>query len=542
MASSKLTYQLKWCWGLSKGYKASLLVYYLAELVVITCSLSFVIFSKRAIDFAIDGNRTLMFHALYWSIALMLFNIIFKTISTKYNELSKMKMLKDLQNEVVDAQMYSSWEYIKRWSTGDIQFRIQRDCIEVVQMITQTFPNFTLTLIRLFASLSLLWVMDSRLAYIILAITPLFLFSKVYYKKFRKFNKELKSKEGDLSHIINENLKFRMLIKTLGIEMQRWKKLSKTQNKILELKTEILNFSMISQTIIKTTVSAGFLFTFIWGVLGLNAGSITFGTMTAFLQLVGRVQNPMLGLLGFFPSFVSFGVSVERVQEIVLGNSEAIEEPVMVEEVERLEISNLNFRYEDKDVLENITLSLKKGESTAILGASGRGKTTLIRLLLSVVKAQTGEVKLYYDGQVDFLSAKYRNNFGYVPQGDKLFSASIRENLVLGDQTISEEDIQKALYNSCSEFVYDLPKGLDTLVGESGYGLSEGQAQRIAIARTLLRDTPIWLFDEVTSSLDNATSKNLLDRLHAISQDKIAVFVTHDIDLAEYCSQIYYMK
>lgn len=542
MVSSRFIYQLKWCWELSRGYKLPIVIYYLAELLVITCSLSFVIFSTRAIDFAIDKEQSLMMNALYLSVALLCLNTFFKTISVKYSELSKMNMLRDLQNKVADAQMFSNWEYIKTWSTGDIQFRIHKDCSEIVQMIIQIFPNFTLTIIRLIASLSVLWVLDSRLALIILAITPLLLFSKIFYKKFRKFNKRLKEKEGMLSHVVNENLKFRMLIKTLGLEQQRWNKLSIVQDKILVLKKQILRFSLISQTIVKSTVSIGFLVTFFWGVLGLSSGSISFGTMTAFLQLVGRVQNPMLGLLGFFPSFVSFSVSVERVQEIVCTPLEIPPKQEKIENVDQLQIIDLNFRYEDKNVLEDFNLVLNKGLSTAVLGASGRGKTTLIRLLLSVLQPQNGLIKLCYDGKIEVLSAKFRNNFGYVPQGDKLFSGTIRENLLLASQNISDNDLNQAIFNSCSEFVYELPNGLDTVVGEAGFGLSEGQAQRIAIARTLLRDTPIWLFDEVTSSLDGETSKLLIERLQAIGTNKIIVFVTHDMNVANLCRQIYYMK
>lgn len=537
-----LGYQLKWCWNLTKVYRITFAVFYCAELLVIASSLMFVVSSKKAVDYAIAKDQLLMIQALYWSVALIFGNLIFKLISTRANELTKMKMLRDVQNQVVEAQMYASWAYIKDWSTGDIQFRIHKDCTEVVQMITQVFPNFTLTIIRLTASLSLLWVMDSRLALIILAITPLFLFSKIFYSKFRQLNKALKTKEGSLSHIINENLKFRMLIKSLGVEGERWSKLTSIQDDILELKNKVLRFSLVSQTMVKATVSTGFLFTFIWGVLGLNAGTISFGTMTAFLQLVGRVQNPMLGLLGFFPSFVSFGVSVERIQEILNGPIVDNDKIVKVENIEKLEIANVSFRYEDRFILNNISLILKKGENTAILGASGRGKTTLIRLLLSVISPQKGTVNLYYNELVKPLNASYRTNFGYVPQGDKLFSGTILDNLIIGRTDVPQVDVENALYNACAEFVYDLPQGLNTVVGESGYGLSEGQAQRIAIARTLLRDSPIWLFDEVTSSLDRVTSQILMERLIEKGKNKIVVFVTHDLNMANYCHHKYYMN
>lgn len=500
------------------------------------------VFSKKAIDYAVAGHSAAMKTALYVTVALILGSLLFKLLSTQINERIKMKMLRDVQNTVVKTQMFASWDYIKTWSTGELQFRIQKDCNEIIQMITKVFPDFSLTFIRLAASLSLLWYMDSRLAIIILCITPLFLFSKIYYKTFRRLNRGLKSKEGDLSHTINENLKLRMLIKSLGIESFRWHKVSQGQEEIIGLKSKVLNFSLISQSIVRLTVNAGFLFTFIWGVTGLHSGSISFGMMTAFLQLVGRVQNPMLGMLSFFPSFVSFGVSVERVQEILKAHIEPQWEPSSVNEIQKLDIENISFKYTDYYVLQNINLQLKRGESTAILGSSGRGKTTLIRILLSVISPQEGSIKVHYDGQVSPLDPSFRQYIGYVPQGDKLFSGSVRDNLLLGDTSISESRIKEAISDACAEFIHTLPHGLDTHIGESGYGLSEGQAQRIAIARTLLRDYPIWLFDEITSSLDPETSEKLMNRLKQLGENKIVVYVTHDMQLAEHCDHVYYLK
>lgn len=538
----KFIEQLTWCRSLAKDYNLSFSIYYVGELLAIACSLSFVVFSKKAIDFAISGNTQQMITALYISVGLILSNLILKLVSTKVNERIKMNMIRDVQSMVIHSQMFTAWNYIKNWSTGDLQFRIQKDCIEIVQMITQVFPNFTLTFIRLIASLSLLWVLDSRLALIIIGIMPLFLFSKIYYKKFRELNKKIKTNEGNLSHAVTENLKYRMLIKSLGIEQYRWSTIEKTQNEIVDIKSKILNFSLVSQTIVKLTVNTGFLFTFIWGVIGLQSGRISFGMMTAFLQLVGRVQNPMLGLLSFFPSFVSFGVSVDRIKEILEETPEKQWKPIKINKIEKITINNISFKYSDQTVLQNISLELKKGKSTAILGASGRGKTTLIRILLSVISPQEGVVKIYYDGKESRINPSFRSNIGYVPQGDKLFTDTIRNNLLLGNTSISEEIINKAIRDACAEFIYNLPQGLDTPVGESGYGLSEGQAQRIALARVLIRDYPIWLFDEITSSLDGATSKKLISQLAKLGKNKIVVYVTHDLQLTESCDSVYYMS
>ncbi|MDF2476364.1 MAG: transporter, partial [Sphingobacterium sp.] len=198
-------------------------------------------------------------------------------------------------------------------------------------------------------------------------------------------------------------------------------------------------------------------------------------------------------------------------------------------------------RYEDKWVLQQLNLSLKTGEPTAIIGPSGKGKTTLIRLLLSLLKAEKGDITLVDKDGERPLESKHRINFAYIPQGNSLFSGTIRENLMLHVKADGGLDIDKALWLACAEFVFDFPDGVDTLVGESGMGLSEGQAQRIAIARALMHDGDIWLFDEVTSALDRTTSDTLTQRLLEYGKHKICLFVTHDLNLADKCPHKIYL-
>jgi len=204
-------------------------------------------------------------------------------------------------------------------------------------------------------------------------------------------------------------------------------------------------------------------------------------------------------------------------------------------------MENLSFRYEDNRIISNFNMLAEAGKPVAIIGSSGKGKTTLIRLILSLVNADEGSIWIHHQGGKSPLSNKHRVNIAYVPQGDKLFTGTIRENLLVNEH-ISEDKLKELIYLSCSEFVYDLPDGLDTFIGESGYGLSEGQAQRISLARALSRECKIWLFDEVTSALDSATTKELLNRLMVAGREKIVIYVTHDLALAERCEQVIYMQ
>jgi len=207
-----------------------------------------------------------------------------------------------------------------------------------------------------------------------------------------------------------------------------------------------------------------------------------------------------------------------------------------------IQLQDISFRYDDKFVIEQLNESFHIGAPTAIIGSSGKGKTTIIRLLLALLQPDKGHIWIETAHEKLALSAKHRENFAYVPQGDKLFTGTIRENLQIGNTPIPDEKLREALFTACAEFVFSLPDGLDTEVGESGYGLSEGQAQRIAVARALLRDCSVWLFDEVTSALDPETSERLVARLMQAGKHKLLVFVTHDLKLASYCKKTIYIS
>ena len=310
----------------------------------------------------------------------------------------------------------------------------------------------------------------------------------------------------------------------------------------MPVKSEQLNFSTFTQGAMKLTINMSYLFTFIWGVYRLHTGQISFGTMTAFLQLVGRIQTPIVGLFGFVPLFIRFRTAVERVYELLGGESEP---PVHVQKVaglQALTIENLSFKYEDLSVIEELSMEVKRGIPTAILGSSGKGKTTLLRLLLAILQPQRGELYLVDDHQRFAITPAHRINFAYVPQGNSLFTGTIRENIMMAHSSEDEARLNKVLWLSCAEFVHQLPEGLDTFIGESGHGLSEGQAQRIAIARALMRDSDIWIFDEVTSALDSEVAEELATRLMQEGKDKLCIFVTHDSELAKKCSQRIYLN
>ncbi len=541
MNNSSLKQHMRWAWSISEGYRGRLLLYFLLELICIGLSLVFVYLSKKAVDVATSPGELPLKWLLIGIIGSITLNVAIKGLSGRMLERIKLMLTLQLQRDTLDAQMLSVWRLIKNWHTGDIQIRIQTDCEEVANTIASTVLSFVLTIIQLLASVGFLWYMDPMLALMILAISPLFVFSKIYFRKMRKLSKEVKEEESNFSKVLQENLRFRLLIRAMGIFPKRRAKLTSSQQQLFLLKMRQINFSTYTQGAMKVAMNAGYLVAFIWGVYRLQSGQITFGTMTAFLQLVARIQTPILALIAYIPGFVRFRVSADRLLELQDGEIEPQVKQERLNRIAELRIKDLSFRYEDKWVLQQLNLSLKVGESTAIIGPSGKGKTTLIRLLLSLLKAEKGDITLVDQDGERSLAAKHRINFAYIPQGNSLFSGTIRENLLLHVKEDGPLDIEKALWLACAEFVFDFPDGVDTVVGESGMGLSEGQAQRIAIARALMHDGDIWLFDEVTSALDRTTSDTLTQRLLEYGKHKICLFVTHDLNLADKCQHRIYL-
>lgn len=542
MTETSLKYQLKWAFRFAKPYRRELLVYFFLEIAALALGLLFIWWSKRTIDFAVTDDPVAMKRALLYAILSVVLGAVVSLYSTWLNERTRAQMLQRLQKNVVQTQMHAVWGVVKNWHTGDIMVRVDSDCKEVVQVIGNSAIASVITVLRILAATGFLFWMDPVLALILVAICPLMVFSRLYFRRFRTLNLRLKQAESMLGNVVQENLRLRLSIRALNLGIFRWRKVEAAQDNIYDMKMGVLNFSTLSKGVMNLVINTGFLVTFTWGIYKLHSGEITFGTLSAFLQLVSRIQGPVLVLMGFVPLFVRFRTSLDRLNEILLTETEKEVEGEYFNSIQKVQLQKINFRYEDKQVLDNLEATFMRGRPTALVGASGKGKTTLIRLLLRILTPNSGEIRLDADGKMVPLSAMHRVNFAYVPQGDKLFSGTIRENLQASEDRLPEERLRNALYVACASFVYDLPEGLDTFVGESGHGLSEGQAQRIAVARALLRDCGIWLFDEVTSALDPATAVELTRRLLEAGKEKILVFVTHDLALAEACDQTIYIR
>jgi ABC-type bacteriocin/lantibiotic exporter with double-glycine peptidase domain len=293
---------------------------------------------------------------------------------------------------------------------------------------------------------------------------------------------------------------------------------------------------------------AGHAIAFLWGVYGISTGSVTYGMMTAFLQLVGQIQRPLVDMSSNIPSIIHATASIDRLAELENLPIEDSGESLIMDGNAGIFIEDISFAYpdSDRDILNDFSFDFKPGSRTAIVGPTGVGKSTLIRLLLSLLRPRKGTISLYTetsgkDDRVE-ISPSTRGNLVYVPQGNTLFSGTIRENLLMGNPAATDAQLCDALFTAAADFVFDLPSGIETQCFESGAGLSEGQAQRIAIARALLRPGSILLLDEFSSALDAETETLLLERLTTRLPSHTMIFITHRDKIIDYCDNVLRMR
>ena len=543
--SSKSRELFGWMWRASKGLRLQSVLNALIGILSAILDFAFIYATKWTIDIATNRAEGSLRVAAYALAAIMLSKILLGFARKWVSALLGVRSQNILQKRLFVHLLKSEWSGQEGRHTGDTLNRMGQDVRDLTACITETIPSLLEVLFRLVGAFLYLFYMDPRLACLVVCIVPCFLaLSKLYVRKMRAITRDIRSTESQVQSILQESIQHRVVLKTLERTGTMIERLVETQAHLRSHVRHRAVFSSFSSTLLSIGFATGYLVTFLWGVDSLQAGVITYGMMISFIQLVGQIQGPFRDITRFIPILVGTLTASERLMELEDEPLEDDSAPISFDRGAGVRFSDVSFRYKKngRHVLSHFSYDFPKGSTTAILGETGAGKTTLIRLILALLKPEEGNVEMYDETRSVVVSPQTRNNLVYVPQGNTLFSGTIRDNLILGNPDASEHEMKSALETACADFVLEHPDGLDVVCGEHGAGLSEGQAQRIAIARALLRKGSVLLLDEATSALDTRTEQQLLKNLSSTDEGRTVICVTHRPAVIDYCSQVIEMR
>lgn len=533
-----------WLYNTWKGYKLQTIINIAIGILLVFTDLAFVWGTKLCIDIATHNNTRFSLKSAITLLIILLITQLLLSYASKWVKATLgAKSTCQMQKDNYRHLLQCDWSALKQYHSGDILNRLEKDIDSIVTFLTESIPSLLATVTRLIGAFLILYIMNKTLALIIIIICPLFLIiSKLYVKKTRLITHDIRTSESKIQTTIQEGLQHITVLKTFGKTLWATEFLNETQN---NLKKGIKNktiYSSISSLTMNFGFSAGYIITFTWGVLNLENGIITYGALIAFMQLIGQIQAPIRNLSRYIPIFINAFTASERIIELqAIKQEKLFYKPLLKGDV-GIELKNVTFQYpKGRHIFENFSYNFAPHSKTAIVGETGKGKTTLIRLVLSLLHPQKGCIEIYNQTTRLSLTNLSRNNFSYVPQGNTLLNGTIKSNLILGNEYATETDMANALTAACANFVFNSEKGLDMPCGEGGNGLSEGQAQRISIARALLKPCSILIMDEATSSLDEDTEKNVIKNITNLYPEKTIIFITHRPEILKYCTHVLHL-
>ena len=536
---------LRWISKLAAPVAPMLTGAVLCQLVLVGIALCYVYISKSLVDVASGvgegGARELVLLGCAMVLTILL-RIAFQSCISYVESKAEIKIANSLRQREFDKLMHLKSDYRKHWHSGDLVNRMQSDVSAVASSIGRVIPNLTGAVLKFSAAFAYMLVLEARLAWLLVLVIPVGVFGgRFVLRRTRALTLAVREGDGKVQSHVQESVQHLPVIQGLEYGANSSSELEMIQNDFYSKIMRRTRFSIVARILTALAFSLGYAIAFLWGVRGIWLGSVSFGLMTAFLQLVGQIQRPLLEMSEQLPSLFHCSASIDRLMEIEAMPGEEEGEALMMDGIAGVRLENLSFHYPDGEemIFDNFSHDFKPGSRTAVIGETGIGKSTLIKLLMSLLQADSGRITLYdLKGDCAEVSSRTRCNMVYVPQGNTLFSGSIRENLLMGKPDADESQMREALHRAAADFVDRMPEGLDSQCFEAGGGLSEGQAQRIAIARALLRPGSILLLDEFSSALDPETEELLLERLNDGSSDKTMIFITHRERVADYCDSI----
>ena len=558
-----------WLWRETRGIRLNSLVRIIVGIGQVVLGLLMVWLSKRFIDETIrTGTDSDLVEMILLLVTVVMCGILLRQVyfymSTTASVRQTNRMRLEAFSRLFQRQLFDDQEM----HSGDVTSRLTKDIDTVSGATTGVLPSMLITMLQLIGAFMLMRSFDAVLAWALLLLTPFaMVFGKLIAHRLRQMTLDIRRDESRIQMHVQEGMEHNAVLRSLGSEQWVTDRLDNMQEQLRGNVMRRTRFTVITRIMLGSAFGLGYMLAFIWGGIGLRNGTITFGVMTSFLQLVGMIQNPIHSLINMVPQLIHATASIDRLNELnppspqVVGSGHpslgegtgvGLNPPSLGEGQELgsgVGLHDVTFRYAsgDREVLHHFTHDFRPGSKTALMGPTGIGKTTLFRLMLGFITPNEGTITIYsppsqggvgVESSSQQVSELTRPNFVFVPQGNTLMSGTIRYNLLLAKPDATDAELRHVLHTACADFVFELSNGLDTELGERGSGLSEGQAQRIAIARGLLRPGSILLLDEISASLDEHTERDLFSRLFADFPDKTMLFITHRPAVAELCSDI----
>lgn len=531
---------LKWLYERGKCILFPLSFFVGCNALLSLVSVWFALVSKTVIDTATGQTEGSLKSSLIVLICFLLFQLLLQIILNLLDVSISGKLEIKIKDRLFGSLLKKDYLTVEQYHTGELMNRLNSDVRVIVSGIITIIPAFIGMIIKIFSSFAVLYLLAPVLAVCIFAIGPfVFIAGRFYSKKIKQMHKDCQQSDGVTRSYMQEILQNILAVKTFGTEDASVGQAMDYQVNNYRLKRKRAYFSLLANVCLFLIFTAGYYITLGWGAYQLSKGILTYGTLTAMLQLVGQLQAPFRNLSSLLSSSFATIASAERIMELEeLEEESSLPCQIHPSQFERILIDSLSFSYPGVPVFQDASLTLKKGEFLAIFGQSGIGKSTLLKLMLAILKPQSGAIYLQSTSEKVKISKNTRRFFSYVPQGNLIFSGTIRDNIRFYRENISDEQITEcAKIAEMNSYLCSLPDGMDTILKEGGEGLSEGQIQRIAIARALLNDAPILLLDEATSALDEETEINVLKNIRALT-DKTCIIVSHKKAALDICDKV----
>lgn len=543
--------EAKWMYQYINRYKFAVLFYLILGITSTIMGLGGSVLSKYLIDAVTGVDKKnigiIVAGIVFMAIGGIIINAINSRISTKIS----IKVNNEITQEAYDKVMKSDWLSMTNFHSGDILNRLNSDVSTVSSSVIGWIPSLITKTVQFIGALVIILYYDPTMAMLALISTPIMMIvSKILIKRMRYFNKKTREVSSELMSFNEESFQNIQSIKAFDLIGLFNNRLLKMQNKYKEVYLDYNKFSIATSSFMSVIGMLVSYSCFGWGVYRLWTGHITYGTMTLFLQLSGTLSSSFNALVGMIPSAISATTSARRLMDFFDLPNEKLLDDEKVQYIETntkergltVELSDVMFNYdENKIVFKNANIVAKPGEIVALVGPSGEGKTTMVRVLLALINIKKGKAVLRdIQGVECNISADSRKFFAYVPQGNTIFSGTVADNMRMVKQDATDDEIIEALKTACAyDFIKQLPDGIDSEVGEKGIGFSEGQSQRLSIARALLRRSPILILDEATSALDVYTERLVLKNIMDMGYARTCIVTTHRPSVLNLCHRVY---